>query len=108
MPIAWCRPWYRKLFKNKVIADSKTVIQGIDLALYNQAKELYLMDSSLNARPKLSPLLENISALNVSKKNYPLSVNSGQNPLRITWPANMPLTDSANLRAKKISQEIRL
>jgi hypothetical protein len=36
--------------------------------LNHNAKELYLMDPSLNARPKLSTLLEKISTLNSSKK----------------------------------------
>ena len=60
--------YYSKARKKRDIADSKTVIQGIDWALHNHAKELYLMDPSLNARPNLSSLLENISALNVLKK----------------------------------------
>lgn len=60
--------YYSKARKKRDIADAETVIQGIDWALHNHAKELYLMDPSLNARPGLSPLLEKISALNGSKK----------------------------------------
>nr|WP_320190006.1 B12-binding domain-containing radical SAM protein [uncultured Desulfobacter sp.] len=60
--------YYSKARKKRDIADSKTVIQGIEWALNNDARELYLMDPSLNARPKLPSLLETISTLNASKK----------------------------------------
>ncbi|WP_321492235.1 B12-binding domain-containing radical SAM protein [uncultured Desulfobacter sp.] len=60
--------YYSKARKKRDIADTQTVIQGIDWALHNHAKELYLMDPSLNARPQLTSLLEKISVLNASKR----------------------------------------
>ena len=60
--------YYSKARKKRDIADGKTVIQGIEWALNNNARELYLMDPSLNARPELASLLETIAALNRSKK----------------------------------------
>jgi len=60
--------YYSKAIKKRDIADATMVMQGIEWALNHNAKELYLMDPSLNARPKLSALLENISTLNSSNK----------------------------------------
>lgn len=60
--------YYSKARKKRDIADGQMVIDGIEWALNNHAKELYLMDPSLNARPKLPALLENVSTLNSSKQ----------------------------------------
>ena len=60
--------YYHKSRKIRSTAEDRIVLDGIAYALNQGVEEVYLLDPSLNSRPRLSSLLEKIAGLNPSGK----------------------------------------
>lgn len=60
--------YYNKSHQGLSFANKTHLLQGVQWALDHRVKELYLLDPSLNAHPKLKELLKEISRINLHRR----------------------------------------